>query len=253
MKTRKINALKIYTLLLLVFSLLTMCVSAKDKNWYTQVRSDHERPTAPLGYDEIKDLNAYYLGKDEKKIYLTFDAGYSNEYVERIIDILVDRKIPAAFFVLGHFCEERPDLLKKMNENNILVCNHTYSHKNAEALKDFTTFCDEVQSLEQKSLDKSGVTVAKYFRPPCGNFSKEVIENANKLGYKSVFWSIAYMDWEKDNQPDEAESLKKLTDRLHNGAIILLHPTSKTNANIMENLIDNIQKEGYSFGSLDEL
>jgi peptidoglycan-N-acetylmuramic acid deacetylase len=139
-----------------------------------------------------------------------------------------------------------------MADEGHLVCNHTYSHKNlCGASRE--TVAEELERLETACLEGAGVTVAKYFRPPEGTFDTDMLKTVQDLGYKTVFWSFAYADWDNQKQPDPAAAKKKILDNLHNGAVILLHPTSATNAAILGDVLREMKARGYRFGSLDEL
>jgi peptidoglycan-N-acetylmuramic acid deacetylase len=188
----------------------------------------------------------------DKVVYLTFDAGYENGNVEKILDAMKAEGAVGAFFVLGNLAVRNSELLRRMADEGHLVCNHTYSHKNlcgapAGALT------AELTQLETACRDSAGVEVAKYYRPPEGCFDEAMLREAQEAGYKTVFWSFAYADWDNKKQPDPAAAKKKILDSLHNGAVILLHPTSATNAAILGDLLREMKALGYRFGTLDEL
>jgi peptidoglycan-N-acetylmuramic acid deacetylase len=206
--------------------------------------------------DFIKKYNAYYVNEqatDEKVIYLTFDAGYENGNVEKILNILRDEKIPAAFFILEHLITNNGSLVCRMAEEGHLVCNHTARHRNMTLLHTREEFAAELSALESVYEATTEGKMAKYYRPPEGTFSEENLQFAKELGYKTVMWSVAYADWDNAKQPTPEYAMKKLMGRMHNGAVILLHPTSETNVKILPLLITTLRKEGYRFGTLDEL
>ena len=185
-------------------------------------------------------------------VYLTFDAGYENGNVEKILNTLRDTGTPGAFFILSHFAKANPELVRRMAAEGHLVCNHTASHKNlSHAGKE--QIAGELSALEAACEEATGVKVAPYFRPPEGSFSKEMLENVKSLGYKTVFWSFAYADWDNGKQPAPDKALKLVLDNVHNGAVLLLHPTSATNAAILGRLIESLKADGYRFGTLEEL
>jgi len=225
---------------------------AKGMNWYCNKVTDNCRPLCPFDEEMLKENDAYFLGKDEKKVYLTFDAGYCNENVERIVQILEKRNVNAAFFVLEHFVSSQPELCKRMAKSNILICNHTMSHKNVSQISQ-EELKDQICSLEEVYESATGLKMERFFRPPEGSFSEESLRVIKGLGYKTVFWSVAYADWDNSNQASADEAMEKIMSRVHNGAVILLHPTSKTNAEILDSLITRLEEQGYSFGSLKEL
>lgn len=221
-------------------------------HWYIK-RRGHECPEFPSDATEIEKYEAYYIDKSgEKKIYLTFDAGYENGNVERILDILKEKEVPAAFFLLDNIILKNTDLVIRMVDEGHLVCNHTKNHKNLSN-SSFDEISRNLKALEMIYEEKCGKAMSKYFRFPEGSYSIEAIKSVQKLGYKTIFWSFAYDDWDNERQPDREKAIKKILDSTHSGAVILFHPTSETNADIMSDLIDAWRDMGYSFGTLDEL
>ena len=186
-------------------------------------------------------------------IYLTFDAGYENGCTAQILDILKEQKVPAAFFLVGNYLEQNPELVKRMQAEGHTVANHTYHHYDMSKISDPETFQKELQALEDLYTQITGAPLAKYYRPPQGIYSEENLKMAQELGYRTVFWSLAYVDWNNDAQPTSEEAFSKLIPRIHNGAVVLLHSTSKTNANILSDLLNRWKELGYRFGTLDEL
>ena len=186
-------------------------------------------------------------------IYLTFDAGYENGNVEKILDAMKEEDVKGAFFILGNLIERNPELVEKMINDGHLVCNHTNKHRDMTKSASIDEFRQELESLEALYSEKFGATMPKYFRPPEGKFSEASMQYAKELGYKTIFWSIAYADWDNNKQMSNQAAKEKIMSNLHNGAVILLHPTSATNANIMKELILDIKSQGYRFGTLDEL
>ena len=207
----------------------------------------------------IEDYGGYYVDKKhgdgvaDKVIYLTFDAGYENGNVEKIVDVLGEEGVPAAFFVLDNLITKNKALVMRMIEEGHLVCNHTSKHLDVTKCKTLDEFKAELESLEDIYREVTGCEMPKYFRPPEGKFDEKTLKYANDLGYKTIFWSLAYADWDNNKQPDPEASKKLLLDNIHNGAVILLHPTSTTNAQILSDLITSLKSEGYRFGSLYEL
>ncbi len=229
--------------------------AAECKTWYIK-RNGNEPPFPPGDAAILKEYNAFYINDNladgEKKLYLTFDAGYENGNIERILDVLCKEKIEAAFFILDNLVIKNTDLVERMAREGHLVCNHTKNHKNLSfATKE--QICNDLLTLENICKEKAGVEMEKYFRFPEGKYSENALKCVNELGYKTVFWSFAYADWDNEKQPSREFAIKKILDNTHNGAIILLHPTSKTNADILPCLISEWRRQGYEFGSLKEL
>ena len=232
----------------------TNLVDNKNYSWYSVPGKNHERPSFDVNLDDMKKLGAYAIGGDEEKVlYLTFDFGYENGNVKKCLDALNKNGVKGAFFVLENSIKTNPELMKEMVETGHIVANHTMKHKNMCNIKNFAEYEKEITGLEKLFEETTGYKLAHYFRPPKGEFTKQNLEYNQKLGYKTIFWSLAYKDWDEDAQPDRASSIQKILDRTHNGAIVLLHPTSTTNAAILDTLIQEWTKMGYRFGTLDEL
>lgn len=223
-------------------------------NWGLGFGESGTQPTGMATVEELKEYNAYYIGSpDEKKIYLTFDCGYENGNTQAILDALKKHNVSATFFVVGHFLESSPQMVKRMVEEGHTVGNHTYHHPDMSAISDSASFqkeMDDVRVLYEEITDQE---MPKYYRPPQGKYSEANLMMAKELGYQTFFWSLAYVDWYEDDQPTREEAIKKLTDRIHPGAIVLLHNTSKTNGEILDELLTKWEEMGYSFGTLDEL
>ena len=224
--------------------------------WYFKKTDDHSQPPldAPLAY--VETLDGYYLDHaakdDDRVIYLTFDAGYENGNVEKVLDALKKHNAKGAFFVLSHLVESNTALVRRMAEEGHLVCNHTCRHKDMTSVSG-ETFKEELCNLETLYREKTGKTLAPYFRPPEGKFDKISLSRAQKLGYKTIFWSYAYCDWDNDRQPAPDAAYENLLAHTHNGMVLLLHPTSATNAEILDRLLTAWGEQGYRFGTLDEL
>lgn len=229
-------------------------------NWYCKHTKDHTQPPLDSLFNFTKNSQTYYIDKNntdydakEKVIYLTFDVGYENGNVAKILDILKEKEVTGAFFVLEHVVEKNTDLIQRMADEGHLICNHTASHHDMSAVNDKETFAAELEALENVCKEVAGVEVAKYYRPPEGRFSEQNLIWANELGYKTVLWSYGYMDWDNNAQPSTQASYEKVLSGTHNGEVLLLHPTSATNAAILGDLIDAWKSEGFRFGTLDEL
>ena len=194
------------------------------------------------------------MGDTSKKIiYLTFDCGYENGFTEPILDALKKHNAPAAFFVVGNMVETAPDIVCRMVQEGHIVGNHTYHHPDMSSISDQAAFQKELEDLEALYKETTGVEMPKYYRPPQGKYSEENLKQAQALGYKTIFWSLAYVDWYVDDQPTAEQAYSKLLPRIHDGAIVLLHSTSKTNAEILDDLLSKWEDMGYTFASLEEL
>ncbi|MBQ9748237.1 MAG: polysaccharide deacetylase family protein [Clostridia bacterium] len=228
-------------------------LSAADaKSWYCKRQKDHLRPTVEQDMAYVEDYGGVYLGPEEKVVYLTFDAGYENGNVARILDTLKKHGVQGAFFILENLVTRDTALVRRMAEEGHLVCNHTARHKDMTAITP-EEIAREIHTLEEVYREKTGCELARFFRPPEGKFSEESMRAVQELGYTTVFWSLAYADWDNAKQPSADYAKRLLTENLHDGAILLLHPTSKTNADILDELITAWKAEGYRFGSLTEL
>ena len=222
--------------------------------WGLSFRQEGAAPIGNAGVDQLKQYDAAYLGDpSEKVIYLTFDAGYENGCTAKILDTLQKHNVKAAFFLVGNYIERNADLVRRMAEEGHTVGNHTMHHPDMSKLKDKEAFAKELQDLEELYREKTGEQLPKYYRPPQGIYSEENLKMAKDLGYKTVFWSLAYVDWNNDSQPTHEEAFAKLLPRIHPGAVVLLHSTSQTNAEILDDLLTKWAQMGYRFGTLDEL
>lgn len=249
---------RIIPLILAFIYIFSFNVYAAEKggayNWYCKRAKDHTRPQAEADMGFIEECGGAYIGKNEndKVIYLTFDAGYENGNIERILDVLETHGVTGAFFVLENLAVRNTELVKRMSEEGHLVCNHTARHRDMTKMND-EQFCAELTRLENVLREKTGVECAKFYRPPEGRFNEKNLRAAESMGYKTVFWSLAYADWDNEKQPEPEKSKQLLLANTHNGAVILLHPTSKTNADILGDLITEWKAQGYRFGTLSEL
>ena len=211
-------------------------------------------PNGPASRELLNQYDAAYVGSGEEKVlYLTFDAGYENGHTEIILDTLKKHDVKAAFFLVGNYLEKNADLVRRMVEEGHIVGNHTMTHPDMSAITDKAAFQKELTGLEDLFRDVTGKELPKYYRPPRGIYSQENLKQAKELGYKTVFWSLAYKDWENDNQPTADYAFAKLLPRTHNGAVILLHSTSKTNAEVLDELLTRWENDGYRFETIDKL
>ena len=223
-------------------------------SWGLSFPAEGAAPIGNAGQDQLKQFGAAYLGDTtEKVIYLTFDSGYENGCTSRILDVLKAHDVKAAFFLVGNYMERNADLVRRMAEEGHIVGNHTMHHYDMSKITDKTAFAKELTELENLYRETTGQELAKFYRPPQGIYSEENLRMAQELGYKTVFWSLAYVDWKNDAQPSRDEAFSKLLPRTHNGAVVLLHSTSKTNAEILDQLLTQWKALGYRFGTVEEL
>lgn len=207
---------------------------------------DHKQPNDPLLLQkQYASMNAKWLLDDDKKICLTFDEGYENGYTPQILDTLKEKNVKAIFFVTYDFASQNPDLVKRMIDEGHIVGNHSYRHYSMDEVSDDVAK-EEVTYLHKYIKDKFNYTMS-YFRFPKGEFSERSLQIVKDLNYKSVFWSFAYADWDPDNQTEENQAFTHICESTHPGAILLLHAVSKTNADILGKVIDDITKQGYTF------
>ena len=223
-------------------------------SWGLSFRTEGAPPVGPAGTEQLKKYDAAYIGDTSKKvIYLTFDAGYENGCTAQILDVLKKHQVPAAFFLVGNYIQQNADLVRRMVAEGHTVGNHTMHHYDMSKISDKATFTKELSDLEALFKETTGENMPKYYRPPQGIYSEENLEMAQELGYKTVFWSLAYVDWNNDSQPTAEQAFSKLIPRIHNGAVVLLHSTSTTNAQILDELLTKWEEAGYTFQPLDAL
>ncbi|MBE6706989.1 MAG: delta-lactam-biosynthetic de-N-acetylase [Ruminococcaceae bacterium] len=241
-------------------TMLSFEVAATDsaQNWYCAHRLDHKQPTVDPSIAYVQDYNGFYIDKkhgddsSDKVVYLTFDAGYENGNISKILDVMKEENVTGAFFILGNLIEKNSELIIRMFDEGHLVCNHTYSHK-PMVNKSKAEIEEELCKLESACIEKTGKSISKYYRPPEGRFDRSSIQYVSELGYKTVFWSFAYVDWDNNDQMSSDSAKKKIMENIHNGEVMLLHPTSSTNAEIFSDVIRELKEQGYRFGTLDEL
>lgn len=228
--------------------------TAASGNWGLSFPEEGKPPVANATFDELGLYDAYYAENTEEKcIYLTFDCGYDNGHTAPILDALKKHEVPATFFVVGNFISSNPDLVKRMAAEGHIVGNHTNSHPDMSQISSQEAFAKELTDLETLYEQTTGEKMKKYYRPPQGKYSAQNLQMAKDLGYKTFFWSLAYVDWYEDDQPTKEEAFGKLLKRIHPGSIVLLHNTSSTNAEILDELLQNWKDMGYTFKSLDSL
>ena len=229
-------------------------VLSETENWGLGFGAEGTQPTGNASAKELGEYNAYYVGNTEEKVlYLTFDCGYENGNTEAILDALKKHNVSATFFVVGHYLESAPDLVKRMVEEGHTVGNHTYHHPDMSKISDKGSFQKEMDAVKSLFKEITGKDISMYYRPPQGKYSASNLQMAKDLGYSTFFWSLAYVDWNVDSQPSHEEAFKKLCGRVHPGAIVLLHNTSKTNGEILDELLTKWEEMGYCFGTLEDI
>ena len=249
--------------MILIFALVLAAAAAvgvlrgtmlETSSWGLSFREPGTSPVGSAGVDQLQKYDAAYLGNTtEKVIYLTFDAGYENGCTAQILDALKKHNVSATFFLVGNYLEKNPDLVRRMVAEGHTVGNHTMHHYDMSRISDPAAFQKELEDLEKLYEQTVGEPMQKYYRPPQGIYSEENLRQAKNLGYKTVFWSLAYVDWKNDDQPTAQAAFNKLLPRIHPGAVVLLHSTSKTNAAILDELLTRWEDMGYRFAPIQEL
>lgn len=228
--------------------------AAADGNWGLSFQNEGQQPIGNAAPEYLKKYNAFFVqDTDEKVMYLTFDAGFENGNTEKILDALKKHGAPACFFLVGNYLETEPELVKRMVEDGHIVGNHTMHHPDMSAIGTRDAFESELCGLEELYTEVTGQEMMKFYRPPQGKYSESNLKMAKELGYTTVFWSLAHVDWYENQQPTREEAFEKLIPRAHPGAIVLLHSTSSTNAEILDELLTKWEELGYEFRPLTEL
>ena len=225
-----------------------------SEDWGLSFGEPHSQPRGNATAQDLAWYDAYYVGDaDEKVIYLTFDCGYENGNTDPILTALKKHGAKATFFVVGHFLETAPDLAKRMVEEGHAVGNPPFHPLDMPTISDPDTFRKEMEDVSELFLEITGTELSPCYRPPQGKCNTQNLEMAQELGYCTIFWSLAHVDWDQNKQPGHEESLAKLTERIHPGAIVLLHNTSQTNGEILDELLTRWEEMGYGFAPLSEL
>lgn len=250
---RKFN-IRLLTLMLLTCLSSYLSVCAKDIGWGIPKSENHQQPWPGQEYaDIIKNNDAFYIAPpEEMDLYLTFDCGYENGNTPLILDVLKKHKVPAIFFVTGHFMEQNPELVKRMATEGHIVGNHTYHHPDLTKVSK-EKFNEELTLIENKYTEITGEEMVRFIRPPEGHFNQQVLDWSKERGYYMLLWSLAYIDWHVDQQKGWQYAYDQLMGRVHPGAIILMHSISKDNAECLDQLIPKLREEGYEFRSVQYL
>lgn len=248
MKKKMLIFLSVFVIMFLI-----VMPSAKAYGWGLSKNDRHETPNVGFYKNEIEGTDSYFVGDvNQKEIYLTFDAGYDNGVLSKILDILKEKEVKSTFFVTGDFLTRQSELTKRIVEEGHIIGNHTANHKNITKIS-YEKLQDELETVENMYYEITGQKMIKFFRPPEGEFTKEALLNVKSLGYKTFFWSIAYKDWETNNQHGGDYGYKAIMNNVHNGAIILMHTVSKDNLECLPRVIDELRAQGYTIKNLDEM
>lgn len=224
----------------------------ETESWWFQRNRTHLPPAAQQDVD-IRSRDGYYLGDMQHKvIYLTFDEGYENGCTAEILDILAENDVKAAFFVTTPYVKENPALVQRMVDEGHLVGNHTTTHPDCSRLS-LSQLQKELGRCADAYRALTGQEMKKFFRPPEGKYSIASLTHAQTLGYKTIFWSFAYADWDPDKQPGRDRAYQMVVDNHHNGAIMLLHAVSRSNTDALGDSLKFLKEQGYVFLSLEDL
>lgn len=245
-----------FTLLLCIVVISTITYARDDVEYHWGFKRSTDNIPAEAGAELdslLAKYGAIYKGRPDQKIaYLTFDNGYENGFTESILNTLREEEVPATFFLTGHYVKSAPDLVKRMVKDGHTIGNHSYGHPNMARLS-ANEMNEEWQKFDDALRDLTGVKRTYYARPPEGIFNEEVLRVGNEAGYRHMFWSIAFKDWLKDERRGADYAYNALMEQLHPGAVILMHTVAQDNAEAMPDFIRDAKKQGYTFGSLDDL
>ena len=255
--------MKIFKLACIFFVtvILTINIGAiSGVSWYCKRKNDNTQPTLDSNLSFVNGYDLFWCDRkhqniddEDKVIYLTFDAGYENGNIKKILEVLKREDVKATFFVLDNLIIKNEDLVREMLKDNHIVANHTMKHKDMTKITSKEDFAKELSSLEELFEGTFGEKMPKYYRPPEGKLSELNLQWARELGYKTVMWSFAYADWDNCKQPSKEYAMKKILDNVHNGEVMLLHPTSSTNASILGDVIGELKAMGFRFATVEEL
>ena len=249
---------KFFYILPLFFLLLPQIAYGAPSNqaihWGFKKGANEQQAVAGAQLDNLlQKYGGFYKGDPNKKIlYLTFDNGYENGYTDQILDVLKKEKVPATFFVTGHYLDSAPELVKRMVNEGHIVGNHSWYHPDLTTNSD-SDIREELDKVRDRTKELTGQKEMKYLRPPRGILSERTLKVAKDLGYTHVMWSLAFVDWNVNQQKGWHYSYDNIMKQVHPGAVMLLHTVSKDNANALEKVIKDLKKRGYKFKSLDQL
>lgn len=220
--------------------------------WWFKRNDNHEQSGCQEDFDILQYDAHYTVPVNEKKMYITFDCGYENGFTPDMLDVLQEEQVTAAFFVTQTFIRDNIDLVKRMKEEGHLVCNHTVTHPSMPG-KSVEEQQQELLSCENYMKEATGYELDLFYRPPKGEYSQQSLQVAKDLGYTTVFWSMAYLDYDVNNQPSKEHVVEHFRKYYHPGAIPLLHNVSQANHDALQQVLRDLKKEGYTFGSLYDL
>ncbi|OLS33534.1 delta-lactam-biosynthetic de-N-acetylase [Bacillus sp. MRMR6] len=228
-------------------------ISNKPIHWGFKKAVNEVPPEAGAEYDQLLEkYGAFYKGDPSSKtLYLTFDNGYEQGYTGKVLDVLKKEKVPATFFVTGHYLLSQPELTMRMVDEGHIIGNHSWHHPDMTQVSD-ERVREELRKVKEKTKELTGQKEMKYLRPPRGVFSERTMQLANEEGYTHVFWSLAFVDWNINDQKGWQYSYDNIMKQIHPGCVMLLHTVSKDNADALEKVIQDLKKKGYTFKSLDE-
>jgi peptidoglycan-N-acetylmuramic acid deacetylase len=240
---------------MLIPNMTYAAVSNQPIQWGFKKSTNEQPVEAGKNIDQLLEkYGGYYKGDAKKKyLYLTFDNGYENGYTGQILDVLKKEKVPATFFVTGHYLQSAPDLVKRMVKEGHIVGNHSWFHPDLTTNSDEDIVNEELNSVRDKTKELTGQKKMNYMRPPRGVFSERTLKVAKEAGYIHIMWSLAYVDWYVNQQKGHQYAYDNIMRQAHPGAIMLLHTVSKDNADALETVIKELKKKGYKFKSLDDL
>lgn len=248
---KKILKLWIVALVMFTIFFTSTKVNVQASGWGFKRNGEHQVPEIGRYQSIIEGTNSYYVGSKDS-VYLTFDAGYDNGMMEEILNTLKLKNVKATFFLTGDFVKRFPELTKRIVNEGHIACNHSYTHRKITTLSK-EELANDLGKLEKSFYELTKQEMPKYFRPPEGNFDKASLTNLKNLGYTTVFWSIAYVDWKTNKQSSADYCVKTIMDNLHDGAIILMHSVSSSNKEALPRLIDEIKNKGYTFKTVLDL
>ncbi|MGD7046090.1 delta-lactam-biosynthetic de-N-acetylase [Jeotgalibacillus proteolyticus] len=249
----KRNAL-LYIIIFLLCIAAPLSASAESLNWGFKRGQNGEQAEAGAQYNELlKKYDSVYRGTTKEKVlYFTFDNGFENGYTEKILDVLKEEKVPATFFLTGHYLTSAEPLVKRMVKDGHKIGNHSWGHPNFSTLTE-DQMKEEWRKVKEKTTELTGQKEMPYLRPPEGVFNEETLKVAKEEGYTHVFWSVAFVDWYADKPRGADYAYSEIMKQIHPGAVILLHTVSPDNAGALQRVIQDLKKQGYSFEDLDHL
>jgi len=228
----------------------TKNLSNAKMSWYFTRNSNHQVPAIPNEAKMISKYRGMYVGDTSRRVvYLTFDNGYENGYTIPILDTLRNNQVKASFFVTESYINKNPDIIKRMVADGHAVCNHTSTHPSMPDISD-SQIENEIRKTEESFQRVTGTRMAPYLRPPSGEYSERTLAVTQKLGYSTVFWSMAFKDWDVNDQPGADYSYNHVMTNVHPGAIILLHAVSSSNAEALDRILKDLKAQGYEFSLL---